>query len=175
MALDFQIFQAERMAADRITAEQAGDMRSVVERLLDHLEGHERSERDLLADYRQAAEATSDRGVRFLMGLVLEDEERHHRLMQAMARDIRGSLEWRPGDQPLPPISARPPDQAELLAQTLRFLKIERDSAADLKRLKKEVKRLDAGLLQLLVDGMEADTQKHIGILKYIQSQLEDR
>jgi len=107
------------------------------------------------------------------MSLILEDEERHHRLMAAMARDVKSSVLWLEDQPPLPPIENKAEDRPRLILQTELFLEIEAQNAAQLKELKKDVKQLHSGLLELIVQGMEADTHKHIGILKYILKQLE--
>src|SRR5438309_1304311 len=133
--------------------------KSLVERLLDELESHERSERDLLEDYRDAAEALPDSGVRFVMRLILEDEDRHHRLMDAMARDLRSSVQWLHKDM-LPVIAPEADVKEQLLIETERFLEVELESAQQLKELKKEIKGLRNGLLEVIVSGIEADTHK---------------
>lgn len=174
MTVDYKSYLVQLAEADQRSSALAAGEKSIVERLLDHLEAHERSEEDLLVDYRQAAEGSADRGVRFLMELILEDEERHHRLMSAMARDVRSSLLWA-SQQALPSISSGSEDHAELVAQTERFLEIERDSARQLKELRKEVHKVHSGLLELILEGMQSDTEKHIDVLQYIRKQLEGR
>jgi len=175
MSVDCKSYLVQLAEAERYQAAPSIDDKSVVEQLLDQLEAHEQSESDLLESYRKAAECLPDRGVRFLMGLILEDEERHHRLMNAMARDVKSSVLWLNHEPPLPFIGATRATRAtkgELLDNTKRFLDIERETADQLKELKKAVKELHAGLLELIVEGMEADTHKHIDILKYIRRQL---
>ena len=162
-----QLALADRKLSTRYQAE--------VEGLLNQLEAHEVLEREFLDDYRRAAETSEDRGVRFLMGLITQDEERHHRLVAAMAEDVRRSLNWSEGEQPLPRVEASPASAPELLSQTERFLKIERDNLDDLKDLKHIVRDLNSGLLELIVEGMEDDTRKHVEILKYIRKRLSGR
>jgi rubrerythrin len=149
--------------------------RSEIERLFDQLHAHEQEEARSLVEYEQAATTSPDAGVRYLMGLVLEDERRHHRMTQAMADEVHKSLQWLDGDPPLPPITATGADQNQLLAQTRRFLAVETDGQRKLEELRKQVKSLHSGLLELIVELMEADTKKHIQVLKYIEHQLEVR
>jgi|SRR5690348_10180002 rubrerythrin len=174
MAIEYKSYLQQLAEAGRRESEP-GDDKSAIEHVLAYLEAHEESERDLLGSYRYAARLGPDSGVRFLMGLILEDEERHQRLMSAMARDVKSSLLWLDDRLPLPDIENKPDAHDRLVLQTERFLDVERENAEQLKELKKEVRRLRSGLLELIVDGMEADTRKHIGILKYIHKQLEGR
>jgi len=164
MSLDYKSYLVQLAEADGHHDALSPDDKSVVERLLNHLEAHERSERDLLEDYRAAAEGLPDKGVRFVMGLILEDEERHHRLMNAMAQDVKSSLLWL-GASPLPSITPTRESRDLLLTETVRFLEIEEQSADQLKELQKAVKNLHAGLLEVIVAGMETDTHKHIDML----------
>ena len=175
MAIEYKSYLQHLAQAGRSESASAGSDKSAVERVLDHLEAHEEAERELLGDYRYAARLGPDSGARFLMGLILEDEERHQRLMSTMARDVKSSLYWLEEQPTLPDMENKPEERDRLTLQTERFLEVEQENAEQLKELKKEVKRLHAGLLELIVDGMEADTRKHIGILKFIQNQLEGR
>ncbi len=170
MSVDYKYLQELPELAPR--RDKPGAEKPLVERLLEELETHERSERDLLEDYRAAAKALPDSGVRFVMGLIVEDEDRHHRLMDAMARDLKSSVQWLHKDE-LPVIAPDPKAKANILAETERFLGVELESARQLKELKKEVKQLRNGLLEVIVSGMEADTLKHIEMLKHVRKQLK--
>jgi signal transduction histidine kinase len=151
------------------------DEKSPIEKLFAQLEAHEREEEETLKDYEAAAKAAPDAGFRYLMGLVLEDEERHHRLSKAMADEVGQSLLWLQREEPLPSIRPTPEEAQKLLRQTERFLKIEQDGERQLADMRHQVKDLHAGLLELIVDMMRADTEKHVHILKYIKKRLEER
>lgn len=148
------------------------DEKSPIEQLFAQLEAHERDEEETLNDYASAAATAPDAGFRYLMGLVLEDEERHQRLTKDMATELKKSLLWLRGNEPLPAIKPTRQNRAALLRQTERFLAIEEEGERQLARLRHDVKELHAGLLELITDMMRADTQKHIHILKYIKKQL---
>lgn len=171
MSIDYGIYPPA-LTDPELQERTAGPGRSALERLLDDLQMHEQAERELLDEYSNAAATLPDRGVRFIMGLILEDESRHQRLMAAMAKDLRSSIEWLENDV-LPTIDGAEEDKTDLLANTDRFLQIERETAEELKELRKSVKHLNGGMLEVLVGGMEADTNKHIDMLKYVRKQLE--
>jgi hypothetical protein len=143
-----------------------------IEWAIDQLQAHEHEERDLLDEYRYAAHLGPDEGVRFLMGLILEDEQRHHRLMAAMTEDARAAALPQSGAT-LPRIQAAAEDRERLLRQTRRFIEVEQENARGLEELKAAIRQPRAGLSQVILEGMELDTRKHIGILRYILQQLE--
>jgi hypothetical protein len=149
--------------------------RSAIEELFDQLHAHEQEEAQSLADYEAAASSSPDAGVKYLMGLVIEDERRHHRLSQAMADEVHQSLQWLDNAPALPSITASGADRDQLLAQTRRFLAVERSGERQLDDLRKRVKALHSGLLELIVELMQMDTKKHIHILKHIEKRLQER
>jgi hypothetical protein len=143
--------------------------------LFDHFESHVDSERELIAEYRELAESTSVPGFRYLAELILADEQRHHELFTDLAETIRAEVEFRP-DIPVPPISLNrlaEDERKRILALTDRFLALERDDARDLARLAKELDSVrDTTLWHLLVRLMQADTEKHIQILRFIRDRV---
>ncbi|MDE3075864.1 MAG: hypothetical protein KGJ86_10585, partial [Chloroflexota bacterium] len=112
---------------------------TAAEVLLHTLESHQAAEAAILKDYELAASQSADPGVRFLMRVILEDETRHHRWMSTMADGVRHSLQSETGDGPLPGIKPEASVEQELLAQTERFLQMERASLRDLRSLQKRV------------------------------------
>ena len=64
------------------------------EYLLQALEAHLNAERASLAQYRALAESTQDPIVALIMGIVLEDEERHHTLLRRLAARLNDDLSW---------------------------------------------------------------------------------
>ncbi|MHB8618003.1 MAG: hypothetical protein ACYDAG_00270 [Chloroflexota bacterium] len=168
---------------------------SATELLLQQLETHERSEEEVLHAYGQAAQDAPDPGVRFLMGLIVEDEARHHRLMSAMALGLRQSFDQAEGPGLLPSVSASPEVATTLRAQTERFLEAEREALRAMKDLEHTVKWVEsdgralsgavellkpertaqwmrAAPLDLILDVIVDDTKKHIRILEYIRKRL---
>ncbi|MDE3074558.1 MAG: hypothetical protein KGJ86_03945 [Chloroflexota bacterium] len=149
------------------------DSKSSVEVLLDQLEAQEEAERGLLREYREAAALSEDKGLRFLLRMILDDEVRHQDLIAAMAEDVRGALLWTSRDG-LPVIEAMDHPRGPLLDCVERFLHIEREGLRELKELQHEVRDLRAGLLELLVETMLADTRKHVQILEFAQKRLQE-
>ena len=100
------------IGSDVAPSSSAMDGLSPYEYLLRALESHISSERDALSHYRQLAEQTKDPIVELVMGLILEDEERHHALMRRIAARLQDDLNWTHSAEALPK-SAVGPSSAE--------------------------------------------------------------
>lgn len=147
--------------------------RSIVE----HVEHHMETERDVLAQYGELANDTSDERVRYLVHLIVDDEVRHHRLLSEMANWLRAATEHRPLSGPRMPSFTRRgdgEDTAGLAARTADLLALEREDLEELKELRREVTRVeDTAWWSTLVDSMEFDTRKHIRLLEFVQRELD--
>lgn len=138
-------------------------------RIADLLTRHATEESDVIAAYQRLAEGPVPDAVRYLIELILTDEDHHHRVLMEMARTVA----WGPlgadhhtiPDLPLP----RHIDD-DLLSATRRFLAVERRDRRELRRLGRELKPVaDTTVWSLLVELMLLDTDKHIRILEFIE------
>ncbi|MGH9047557.1 MAG: hypothetical protein ACRDVW_09645, partial [Acidimicrobiales bacterium] len=148
----------------------------IEEGLYSHLSEHVASEADLIAAYRELAEApdTPD-AARYLIRIVLEDEERHHRLFREMIIALGNGIAWAydPGAVPNLPVAQGFPALEEVTDQ---FLAAERDDQKQLQQLRKELRPFRATRMwSLLVELMEHDTAKHIEVLTFIRSNIARR
>ncbi len=64
--------------------------------LYEHLTSYERTERELLGEYRAATEASQSPASQYLVALIVEDEIRHHRVFQDLASALKTDTELRP-------------------------------------------------------------------------------
>ena len=97
-------------------------------RVTHHVESHLREEGHLLDAYQDTAARTDDPAIGFLLGLILEDEHRHHDTFTAIAKSLVGEGDGLP-DAPEPSAVT----VADLLEPTVAFLDAERD---DLRQVK---------------------------------------
>jgi rubrerythrin len=67
---------------------------STVEKLLNEFEAHERDEEKSVEEYRKAFAGVKDPAIRFIMQMIISDEEKHRAVMHAMASTLKGSLNW---------------------------------------------------------------------------------
>src|SRR5439155_20205917 len=108
--------------------------------------------------------------VRYLVGLILEDEARHHRLFRELVNRLKSDIDWKEYGPQVPYLGAARGDREQLVDATQRFLDFEHEDEKSLQRLQKELRPYrDTTLFSLLVQLMQLDTKKHIAILKFIQ------
>lgn len=140
------------------------------EQLLELLESHANHETEALQAYDELAARSPDEYVRYLAGILLEDERRHHQLVAEMVNRVRADAEWRP-IEPNVPHTGSPHDRAGLLEATERLLETERDDLRQIGVLKRRLRRQRyQSLLSLVADLLEFDTRKHIHILAFLHS-----
>jgi hypothetical protein len=142
--------------------------------LINLLEAHAPREGEALATYEQLIEQSANPAVQYLGRLIIEDEKRHHDLLEEMLNGIK-SFVWEVAIEPSMPSMPRQADP-ELLDKTRRLLALERRDATDLRRLRKSLRgTAKSSLLPLLLELMIHDTAKHIEILKFIKSRTAPR
>jgi rubrerythrin len=135
-----------------------------------HLVGHVHTERGMLEEYSAIADKTGSKAFKYVVGLLIEDEIRHHRLFMELARSLTPGALVSDEDPPVPYMDFHLADRAAILEGTAKLLEGERDDIGELKRLQKELREVkETSLWGLLVELMERDTQKHIAILKFIE------
>jgi rubrerythrin len=139
------------------------------EELYQHVTSHEEIERGLLVEYQEAATRSQSRAFQYLVSLIVEDEERHHRVFQELASALRTDAEMRPEQPAIPRLDLWGSDPAQIIDMTQRLLERERSDARELHRLAGELKEVkDTTLWHLLVKLMEMDTAKHVEILEFV-------
>lgn len=167
---------AEAELAARIPVLAPGQ-RSPFELLLEAIEMHAANEADSLVAYRGLAETTPDPVIALLMRLVLEDEQRHHGLMQRLAASLHDGLYWTHSANALPdstgPAPAASAEWKEWKRAVGRFVLEEREGAHDLQQLARQSARINEGLDSLLLEIMAMDSLKHERILRFIARRME--
>jgi rubrerythrin len=138
------------------------------EALLEHLDHHVDSEQEILDSYAELA-ATGPEYVQYLVGLIVDEEERHHRMLREMANRVQGDIEYRDVGPSVPHLRFGAADRDRLVEDTQRFLQLEREDLQSLKGLGRVLRQQRlGGLFPLMVSLMELDTKKHIAILEFI-------
>lgn len=150
---------------------------SVLEQeLYDHVTAHGKNEGQILEAYQQLASSTESPAFAYLARLILDDERRHHRMLDDLAETIRTSAELTGEPTPIPALGSISGDREEILAQTERFLAYEQNDNRELERLAKELKDVrDTTLWQLIVRIMQQDNEKHRRILEFIRERVRER
>lgn len=143
--------------------------------MYDFVSGHVATEGAILAEYQRLAEdPAGSAAFRYLAGLILADERRHHQTFNDLAESIRHLAELRSDDEPIPSLHGLKADRERIMETTERLLETERADAKELKQLAKQMKDMrDTTLWVLLLDLMQDDTSKHIKILEFIRDRAD--
>jgi len=143
------------------------------ETLYRHLANHVSSEAEFIASYRERSETPdTPEAARYLIRMVLDDEERHHRMLREIMIAIGNGIAWPDDPDAVPNLPYGPPDRA-LEEATSRFLAAEKVDQKELHALRKELRPFrDTSLWSLLIELMEHDTAKHILMLNFIHDHV---
>jgi rubrerythrin len=139
------------------------------EDLYDHLTSHIERERESLQAYAEAAAETDSKAFAYVVGLLNEDERRHHALFISLAESLRVEAELRTDEPSVPYLDLERTDTEKVRALTRQLLHDEENDARELKRLHRllhDVK--DTTLWDLIVELMRRDTDKHIAVLEFV-------
>jgi rubrerythrin len=144
-----------------------------VEWLLDAVERHAAGEKDALGLYAEIGRVSGDPAISLVMGLILEDEERHHGLLRRIESSLRDALYWTRSPNSLPDSTAPQQPVTTELAEIVRVLIGEEHSGArQMRDLAKREKGIGSGLHGLLLEMMAMDSEKHARLLQFVQDRL---
>lgn len=146
-----------------------------VERLLNYFEAHEAKEERSLERYRQIFSETTNPGARFLLQLIIADEEKHQLITQAMALTLRGSLNWSKPVGSLEGNGEQVSDAARLLACTDGVIDLEKEGIREYKLLLKETVGYYHGLFTILLKSMIRDSEKHLELLEFLRERVKEQ
>jgi len=145
---------------------------SEAERLARDFEAHEIEESRFLARYKEVAAKSRNRMVRFLLQLIVADEERHHATTQAIASTLQADLEWSEPASPLHDLYDLDGEKSRLLQVTDDFIRSEKKGIKRYKELIKASRGYYRDLFVLLLQGKARDSEKHIKILAFLRRRL---
>jgi rubrerythrin len=147
---------------------------SGVQRLMNEVQSHAAHEERWLSRYREITKETSDPQIRFLLGLIVADEERHHEITARMISKLKDELTWTRSTG-IPRRASETGEKSRgLLASVESFLDAERKAIREYGRLKKESQAQRRGVFALLYATMMHDSQKHMEILNFLRLKLKD-
>ncbi|HZS13284.1 MAG TPA: hypothetical protein VFC09_01670 [Candidatus Dormibacteraeota bacterium] len=140
------------------------------EQLFAHFTAHTEQEVTLLGAYEDLARNGDTQFIRYLASLLLEDEQRHHRMFTQLANTLVSQANLTTGADDIPPLETSD-DVARIAPLTGRLIALEEDDRVQLARLRKELRPVrDTTLWDLLVQLAERDTEKHLLILRFIDA-----
>lgn len=137
--------------------------------IMEHLAHHIDGERELLAEYRALWLHSDNPAVRYLLALLLEDEQRHHRVLVEMLNQFRSGVYLAEQEPQVPLMTPR--EDPELAAATRQLRRAEKKDLRELRALRRRLKFLRRHSLNgVLVDSLILDTRKHLRYLRTIKS-----
>jgi bacterioferritin (cytochrome b1) len=147
---------------------------SPVERLLNEFEAHEAKEEKSLEQYRKLLSRMPNPVTRFLLQLIVSDEEKHRAVIHAMIATLRGSLMWNKPEGSLEGTPDLAAAKGELRVSTDAFIELEKEGIRECKTLVKESSGYYHGVFKILLDSMIKDSEKHIELLEFLKENLKD-
>jgi rubrerythrin len=149
------------------------DERSQAERLLNELEAHEGKEEQSIENYRKVLADVRNPVTRFVMQMVLSDEEKHRAVIHSMVSTLKGSLTWTKPAGTLEGGADEAAINRELLAVTDQFIELEKSGIREYKVLLKDTVDYYQGLFEILLNSMIRDSEKHVELLEFIRERIK--
>lgn len=146
---------------------------SPVEKLLNQFEAHESKEEKALEIYRNTLEHLPSPVTRFLMQLIVSDEEKHRAVIHAMAATLKGSLTWTKTLGSLEGVGDLATMNGTLRDVTDDFIRLEKDGIREYQSLVKESSDYYHGLFKTLLNSMIRDSEKHVELLEFLRESLK--
>ena len=147
------------------------------ERLIRGLEAHVADEAHDVAACDELAGRTDDPVVRFLLGLIVEDEQHHHTLVRSMISRLRDEADFTrtPGDSIIPKTTGCTPipNAAEIAPVVRALIRDEHEAARHVRHLARQDPEANAGLNSLLLETIARDSEKHAAILQFVLRYVE--
>jgi rubrerythrin len=146
---------------------------SAVEKLLSDFEAHEGAEEKIIDQYRRALKDVHDPATRFVMQLIISDEEKHRAVMHSLAATLKGSLNWTKPAGSLEGATDQPELNQKLATITQDFIELEKSGIREYRQLLKESSGYYHGLFNVLIEAMIRDSEKHVDLLEYLGKRLK--
>ena len=159
---------------------ELGELRSTeiseVELLMNKFEAHEDGEREFVQRYREIAERSRNPFVKFLLQLIISDEEKHQAVTHAIVSTLKGNVTWSKQEDAIHihGVADFGEEKDELLKLTEDFIQLEKEGIKEYRRLIKRSQGYYHGLFVLLLRFMVRDSEKHVEILEFLRQRLKE-
>lgn len=145
------------------------------EQLMKSFAAHEREEREFLEGYRDIVDRHENPLIRFLLEMIMADEEKHHSVVHTITTSLNADNIGRRTSDGLPKLGQISAEEKEaLLKLTAEFIQTELDGIKEYKALLKPSADCYGGLLVLLIQTIIHDSEKHLMILRFIDEKLRE-
>jgi len=147
---------------------------SPIERLLNEFEAHEAKEEKSIEIYKKTLGEMANPMTRFLLQMIVSDEEKHRAVIHSMVVTLKGSLNWTKPAGSLEGGGDVAGINGRLRAATEEFIRIEKEGIREYKRLLEESSGYYHGLFKVLIESMVRDSEKHVELLEFLKENLEN-
>jgi len=145
------------------------------ERLVRALEAHVSAEAQDLADCRDLAQRSDDPYVKFLLDLIIDDEQRHQALLESMLRHLQDDAQAASTQRFQSSADSAPLSEVEFAAALRDLIRNEHEGARHLRHIGRQDAAVYDGLYSLLLEAIARDSEKHAVILRFLLTRLERR
>lgn len=145
---------------------------SPIERLLNEFEAHEAKEEKSIAIYKKSLGEMANPMTRFLLQMIVSDEEKHRAVIHSMVATLKGSLTWTKPAGSLEGADDAAGLNSRLRAATEEFIRIEKEGIKEYKSLLSESSGYYHGLFNVLIGSMMRDSEKHVELLEFLKESL---
>jgi len=147
---------------------------SPIERLLNEFEAHEAKEEKSIEQYKTLMSGLPNPVTKFIVQLIISDEEKHRAVIHAMIATLKGSLTWTKPEGSLEGTADLSALNGRLRASTEEFIELEKEGIKECKTLLKESSGYYHGVFKILLDSMMRDSEKHIELLEFLKDHLKE-
>jgi hypothetical protein len=137
--------------------------------LLDHLSLHRETEQEFVSEYKRLAEGASSPTLSYLGQLVIDDQERHRRLLFELDEAARHLVELRDSEEPSADLGYLASKRDEVLAATVRFVQFERSDADQIRRIAADLDPVRDKLWYLVLNLMQDEIHRHLRVLEFVR------
>jgi hypothetical protein len=148
------------------------------ERLVRALEAHAAAEAADVVTCRQVAERLDDPVVDLLVGMIVQDEQSHERLLRSMIRRLQGAAfvtSSNTGPVPTGPGFGTVEAAAETAAIVRGLIRNEHEGSRHLRHLARQEPTRYDGLYPVLLETVARDSEKHAAMLPFLLRRIEER
>jgi bacterioferritin (cytochrome b1) len=146
---------------------------SAAERLMKDFESHETREAVYVRRYGEMFQRMQNPLVKFLVELILADEEKHHTVLQSMTSTLKGAVTWTRFENALEGLYNLRKEKDEIVNVTEEFIRAEKKEIVEYRKLMRAAKTYYQGLFTLFLAAMIHDSEKHVEILEFLLKKLK--
>ena len=144
------------------------------ERLIRALEAHVAAEAYDVATCQELTQRAADPVVGLLVGLIVDDQQRHQSLLTGMIRRLQQEVDFVPSATAIPVDSDVSSADPEVLVALRTLIRDQHEGARYLRHIARQEPALYDGLYSTLLETMARDSEKHVTTLRFLLRRMEE-